>query len=177
MNTEISALMDGELEQPAAKSLITRLQSDKELQQSWSVYHQIGDCLRREHMHDDALTSKIFAGLQAEPTVLAPRPRTAGFMPIIATAMAASLATVAVVSWLGYQSSQVPITVATQAARKPVPDATKVVQIKPEVSSLALLPNASAIAISSNQVQDYLFAHQEFSPAAGVMQASYGGRR
>ena len=177
MNPEISALMDGELEQPAAKSLITRLQSDKELQHSWSVYHQIGDCLRREHMHDDALTGKIFAGLQAEPTVLAPRPRTAGFVPIIATAMAASLATVAVVSWLGYQSSQAPVTVAAKIAPQAAPEAAKVVQLKPAVESVALLPNASPVVISPNQVQDYLFAHQEFSPAAGVMQASFGGRR
>jgi sigma-E factor negative regulatory protein RseA len=177
MNPEISALMDGELEQHAAKTLITQLQSDKALQQSWSVYHQIGDCLRREHMHDDALTSKIFAGLQAEPTILAPRPRTAGFAPIIATAMAASLATVAVVSWLGYQSSQAPVTVVAKAVSQPAPDTTKVVQLKSSVESVALLPNVSPVVISPNQVQDYLFAHQEFSPAAGVMQASFGGRR
>jgi sigma-E factor negative regulatory protein RseA len=175
MNPEISALMDGELEQHAAKSLITRLQSDQELQQSWSMYHQIGDCLRREHMPDDALTSKIFAGLHAEPTVLAPRPRTAGFMPIIATAMAASLATVAVVSWLGYQSSQAPVSVA-KTVIQPIPEMNKVVPAKPAVESLALLPNAAPVVISPNQ-QDYLFAHQEFSPAPGVMQASFGVRR
>jgi sigma-E factor negative regulatory protein RseA len=177
MNPEISALMDGELEQHAATSLITRLQSDEELQQSWNVYHQIGDCLRREHMHDDALTDKIFAGLQAEPTVLAPRSRTAGFAPIIATAMAASLATVAVVSWLGYQSSQAPVTVAAKSTLQPSPETSKAVQLKPMVESVALLPNASPVVVSPNQVQDYLFAHQEFSPAAGVMQASFGGRR
>jgi sigma-E factor negative regulatory protein RseA len=176
MNTEVSALMDGELEQTAAKSLITRLQSDKALQESWSVYHQIGDCLRREHMPDDVLTSKIFAGLQAEPTVLAPRPRTAGFAPIIATAMAASLATVAVVSWLGYQSSQAPVSVA-KAVVQPAAEVNKVVQLKPAVESLALLPNVAPVVVSPNQVQDYLFAHQEFSPAPGVMQASFGVRR
>ena len=176
MNPEISALMDGELEQHDAKSLITRLQSDQALQESWRVYHHSGDCLRREHMADNALTGKIFAGLQAEPTVLAPRPRNAGFAPIIATAMAASLATVAVVSWLGYQSSQAPVSVA-KAVVQPAPEVNKVVQVKPAVESLALLPNVAPVALSPNQVQDYLFAHQEFSPAPGVMQASFGVRR
>ncbi|MGB8856353.1 MAG: sigma-E factor negative regulatory protein [Burkholderiales bacterium] len=183
MKTEVSALMDGELDQSAAKSLITRLQSDQELQRCWNVYHQIGDCLRREHIPDNSLQQKIFAGLQAEPTVLAPRPRNAGFIPIIATALAASVATVAVVSWLGFQSSQAPVELATTTTAQPRLDNPKFVQVKPDVGNLqvqsvALMPAVAPTTTAPEFVsQEYLFAHQEFSPTPGVLQASFGGRR
>jgi sigma-E factor negative regulatory protein RseA len=177
MNTEVSALMDGELDHSAAASLINRLQTDKELQHCWNVYHQIGDCLRSEHIPDENLQQKIFAGLQAEPTVLAPRQRSKGYLPVVATALAASVATVAVVSWLGFQSSQVPISVASKSAPQSMVETPKVVQIKPDVQSVALLPATAPVAVTHGQMQDYLFAHQEFSPTPGVMQASFGGRR
>ncbi|MGB8338735.1 MAG: sigma-E factor negative regulatory protein [Burkholderiales bacterium] len=182
MNPEISALMDGELEQHAAKPLITRLQSEPDLQRCWNVYHQIGDCLRREHIPDASLQQKIFAKLSAEPTMLAPRLRNGGFVPIIATALAASLATVAVVSWRGFQSSQTPVSQLVEKAQPKLDNNDLVAleksdEVKPEVKSLASFPAATPITTPPNHMQDYLFAHQEFSPGPGVMQASFGGRR
>ncbi len=179
MNTEVSALMDGELEHTAANSLITRLQSDSELQQAWHVYHQIGDCLRQEHLSDLALGQKIFASLGAEPTILAPRPRTTSYVPMIATALAASVATVAVVSWFGMQQSG-PVSPVAINAPVAAEVQTKVALEKnltpaSQAKAVALLPVPAVPSL--HNVQDYVFAHQEFSPAPGVMEVSMGARR
>jgi sigma-E factor negative regulatory protein RseA len=173
MKPEISALMDGELGQADAKSLIASLQQDKELRHCWSIYHQIGDSLRREHVPDQRLQEKIFSSLAAEPTILAPHKASGGLAPKIVLALAASLATVSVVSWVGLQSTSAsaPQTVAIAIPPAPVvQENTQPLTVAP-VLAINTEPPAPA------NVQDYLFAHQELSPASGVIQASLGSKR
>jgi sigma-E factor negative regulatory protein RseA len=182
MKPEVSALMDGELDHSAANSLITRLQSDHELQSTWHVYHRIGDCLRQEHLHDEVIGQKIFASLAAEPTILAPRKSSTSYVPLIATALAASVATVAVVSWFGMQQSTSAPQTAALAPTVKQEVSTLVAMDKPavtanELKSVALLPVPAPAVVSLHNMQDYVFAHQEFSPAPGVMQVSLGARR
>lgn len=144
MKQEISALMDGELFEDEAEDLLGRVKQDSDAHKDWAVYHLIGDVLRQpEHIHCD-LSGKVRERMQDEPTVLAPRGHAAKQrIRTVALSAAASLAAVGVVAWMSLQVSPeaAPQLAMQQAALRPVNT-----QIRPK----------------SN---DYLMAHQEFSPS------------
>ena len=145
MKQEISALMDGELFEDEAESLLGRTQNDAAVRKNWAVYHLIGDVLRQpEHIHCD-LSAKVRERLRDEPTVLAPRGRAVKQkMRTFALSAAASLSAVGVVAWMSMQIS--PEVVPQMAMQQ-----------------TALRPASMKIQTNSN---DYLIAHQEFSPSA-----------
>jgi sigma-E factor negative regulatory protein RseA len=150
MKQEISALMDSELFEDEADSLLGRIKNDSSVRKNWAVYHLIGDVIRQpEHIHCD-LSSKVRERLRDEPTVLAPRGRAVKQkMRTFALSAAASLSAVGVVAWMSLQISPevVPQMAMQQAALRPV--------------SMQIRTNST----------DYLMAHQEFSPGA-VMNGS-----
>ncbi|MBI2287315.1 MAG: sigma-E factor negative regulatory protein [Nitrosomonadales bacterium] len=144
MKQEISALMDGELFEDEAEDLFDRIKRDSDAHKDWAIYHLIGDVLRQpEHIHCD-LSAKVRERMQDEPAVLAPRGRAVRQkMRAVALSAAASLAAVGVVAWMSLQIS--PEAPPQLAMQKP-----------------ALSPVSAQIQPKSN---DYLMAHQEFSPS------------
>src|SRR5476649_1683630 len=106
MKQKISVLMDGELFEDEAESLLNHIKQGSEVHQDWEVYHLIGDVLRQpEHIHC-GLSAKVRERLQDEPTVLAPRGRAVKQkMRTIALSAAASLSAVGVVVWMSLQIS------------------------------------------------------------------------
>ncbi|OGS94820.1 MAG: anti-sigma factor [Gallionellales bacterium RBG_16_56_9] len=147
MKQEISALMDGELFEDEAESLLDRIKRDSATHKDWEIYHLIGDVLRQpEHIHCD-LSAKVRERMQDEPTVLAPRGHAVKQkMRTFALSAAASLSAVGVVAWMSLQiSPEVAPQMATQQA--------------------ALRPVSAQIQPKSN---DYLMAHQEFSPSTDM---------
>lgn len=79
MNPEetLSALVDGRFDAPDAERVFERLNGDAALRAQWTRYHLIGDALRDalpETVGHDLVTA-VASRLEAEPTVLAPRPR------------------------------------------------------------------------------------------------------
>ena len=100
---ELSALVDGELDTSVSARLLDQLQTDEELRASWERLHLIGHIIRGEpvHAHYREVADRVRERLSREPTVLAPsavkpeRPRSWA-MPMLSTALAASLALVAV---------------------------------------------------------------------------------
>lgn len=144
MKKEISALMDGELFEDEAESLLDRIKRDTDTHKDWAIYHLVGDVLRQpEHIHCD-LSAKIRERMRDEPTVLAPRSRAVRQkMHTFALSAAASLAAVGVVAWMSLQIS---------------PEAAP----KMAMQRAALRPASVQIQPKSN---DYLMAHQEFSPS------------
>lgn len=144
MKQEISALMDGELFEDEAEDLLDRVRRDSGTHKDWAVYHLIGDVLRQpEHIHCD-LSAKVRERMQDEPTVLAPRSRAVKQkMRAVALSAAASLAAAGVVAWMSLQvgSEAAPQMAMQQQEPRPVG-----AQIKPKAN-------------------DYLMAHQEFSPS------------
>lgn len=149
MKRNISVLMDGELEDRAAGEMIDALARDREALEVWRTYHLIGDALRENPPLSEAFGAKVARQLAGEPTVIAPgrlqpQPRTW-------YVLAASVAAVALVGWLGFAPQQAPAPVATA----PVP-AQPVAQAKP-----ALVPLPSG-------TNDYLLAHQGFSPRVSL---------
>jgi len=147
MKKEISALMDGELFEDEAENLLDQIKRDSATHKDWEIYHLIGDVLRQpEHIHCD-LSAKVRERMQDEPTVLAPRGRAVKQkVRAVALSAAASLAAAGVVAWM---SLQVGPEAASQMAMQQ-PD---------------LLPVSAQIKPKSN---DYLMAHQEFSPSANM---------
>lgn len=147
MKQEISALMDGELFEDEAEGLLGRLEHHSDVHGDWELYHLIGDVLRQpDYIHSD-LSAKVRERLRDEPTVLAPRRHAVKQkMRTIALSAVASLSAVGVVAWMSMQigPEAAPKIAMRQNAARPAN-----LQIKPKAD-------------------DYLMAHQEFSPTTDV---------
>ena len=145
MKQSISVLMDGELFEDEAEDLLGKIKDDSTLRKNWAVYHLIGDALRQpDHIHCD-LSAKVRERLREEPVVLVSRARVAKRkIRTWAISAAATLAAVSTVAWMSLQISPegAPKMAMQQNAVRPV--------------------NTQA----RSSANDYLIAHQEFSPSA-----------
>lgn len=145
---DISALMDGELFEDEAEALLNKLKKNPQAQQEWQTYHLIGDALRQpDHVSRD-ISKSFHERLQAEPTVFAPRRRTTQRARYFALSAAASVMALALVAWLSMQAGTEPT---PQLASAPQQNA-----VRPASFS------------SANNVNDYVMAHQEYSPSTDV---------
>lgn len=150
MKERLSALMDEELGGAESEVCLERLNEDGELRDSWRVYHLIGDALRGHA--GQGLSPSFAERLAAEPTVLAP-PRaqqSAQRNTWYALSAAASVAAVALVGWMALPLFDPPAQIASS---QPAPAVTAVV-LPP-----AAVPEAQG-------VNDYLLAHQRYSPSS-----------
>lgn len=147
MKKEISALMDSEIFEDEAGSLLDRIGRGTDAHKDWEVYHLIGDVLRQpDHIHCD-LSAKVRERMRDEPTVLAPRSHAVKRkVRTVALSAAASLAAIGVVAWM---SQQIGSETLPQMA----------------MQNEALRPASIQIQPKSN---DYLMAHQEFSPSTDM---------
>lgn len=148
MKQEISALMDGELFEDEADAVLSKLKKVPSMQREWMAYHLIGDALRQpDHICKD-ISASFHERLQAEPTVFSPRRKMVQKARYFALSAAASVLALALVAWLSIQAGTEP---AAQMASAQQPNA-----VRPANYS------------SSNGVNDYVMAHQEFSPSTDV---------
>jgi sigma-E factor negative regulatory protein RseA len=147
MKKEISALMDSEIFEDEAESLLDRIGRGTDAHKDWEIYHLIGDVLRQpDHIHCD-LSANVRDRMRDEPTVLAPRSHAVKRkIRTVALSAAASLAAVGVVAWM---SQQIGYETLPQMATQ----------------NDALRPVSKQIQPKSN---DYLMAHQEFSPSTDM---------
>ncbi len=146
MKQEISALMDGEMFEDQADAFLDKLKRHPEAQQDWESYHLIGDALRQPDHICKSFAKSFHERLQAEPTVIAPYNRTSQRVRNFALSAVASVMALALVAWLSLQ-----------VGNEPAPQVASVQQ-----------DNISAVRPVSSQANDYLMAHQEFSPSADV---------
>ena len=146
MKQEISALMDGEMFEDQAEVFFDKLKRQPEARHDWAHYHLIGDALRQPDHICKSFGSSFHERLQAEPTVFAPHHRTSQRVRNCALSAVASVMALALVAWLSLQVGSEP---APQLAA---------VQVQQE----------NAVRPASAQADDYLMAHQEFSPSADV---------
>ena len=146
MKETLSAWMDSELSDQQGAALLPQLKRDAELRRDWDCYHLIGDALRGVHGED--LCASIRARLDAEPTVLAPqlrsRPEKQRFT---ALSLAAGVAAAAFVGWVALSGTQ--------------QDAPQVAV----VTAPAAPPAQLVAAPAGEAVNDYLLAHQRYSPS------------
>ena len=148
MKDRISALMDGELDDRSAADLIGNVHGDREGAEAWRTYHVIRDALRGTAPLSADFTARVAWKLADEPTVLAPRRTRPEAKPrwFTLSAAAASLAAVAFVGWMAFGTGQ------------PVPVPAPVAQVQPQ-PAIVPLPSAT---------NDYLLAHQGFSPRVSL---------
>lgn len=154
---KISALMDGELEGQEAQQLLARLKQDEELVQGWYAFHVIGDALRGERALSQEFSQRMTARLTGEPTVLAPRPaRTKQRFTAYALSAAASMSAVALVGWVAFFNN--PLTPQPELASAPTPP-----------PATAPAPSTQLASVQSEgEMNEYLIAHQEFSPSTAI---------
>jgi sigma-E factor negative regulatory protein RseA len=158
MNQEISSLVDSELDEQEAGRAIKACCGSDELKRTWLAYHMIGEVMRGEGASQRTSTARILAALDREPTVLAPG-RSAGRAGEgalrVAFAVAASVATVSVVAWVGLQGR--PDAAPASVAKAPAQEAQSL------LASTAV-PRSAGMPIAVN---DYLTVHRQVpSPEA-----------
>jgi len=147
MKNKVSALMDGEMFEDEEEVLFDQIKRDSNAHLDWATYHLIGDALRQpEYIHRD-ISAKVRERMQNEPTVLAPRGRVIKQkVRVFALSAAASLLAVGVVAWMS-------------------------LQISPEAAPQMAMQQNSLRTVSlqiQSKSNDYLMAHQEFSPSTDM---------
>jgi len=154
---QISAMMDGELDEAQMARQFVRLRTEPGLQESWGTFHVIGDALRGERRLSDTLARQVLEKLKVEPTVLAPRRTAAKRMRTYVLSAAASLSAVVLVGWLAFFNN--PLVPQTQIATAPPKAAPSVTAVSsPQISSVP----------SDGTMNEYLIAHQEYSPSTAI---------
>lgn len=145
MKTELSNLLDDELDADRYRPLLAAMRQDATLRATLSDYVLIGDVLRGTSDLATDLTASVMTRLEGEPTVLAPPARrSAGVLRDIA-AVAASLTGIAVVAWLALAPPAEPTALPALAqAKKP------------------------AVVATSERMQEYLMAHQAYAPSSRI---------
>ncbi len=171
-NQTISALMDDEHDSLALDKLI----QDEDMQNTWSRYHLIGDCLRDSltEQVDVRMAERVSQALQNEPTVLAPSSKSSfNFKPLAGFAIAASVAMVAI---LGIQNSNnnngnvgVPAAPAIANNETAIPAETIDTFRFGESQVLpASIKSDTPATLSSQRMNGYLVNHNEYRSASGM---------
>jgi len=148
MKEQLSALMDGELDLDDNPHLYTALSKNDEAEKCWSTYHLIGDVMRGEFQVQNGLHAKVMRQLHSEPTVLAPRRSLRNLLQLNhMVPMAASMAAVAFVGWIVWQSQNVGV-------QQPIPS-----------------PSLAQNNIAPEALNNYMLAHHEYAPSNGMQHA------
>jgi sigma-E factor negative regulatory protein RseA len=139
MKSQISAFMDGELLDEETDALLSALKRDETLLAEWTTFHVISDALKEHYSPRRELSpqfsERMKRRLNEEPTVLAPEKRAPRRPRTYALSAAASVAAVAMVFG---------ITLYDEKPGEIAQDST---------------------TAASTRVDDYLLAHQEYSPS------------
>jgi sigma-E factor negative regulatory protein RseA len=154
---KISEWMDGELNKHETRAQVERLKQDAELRDCWGTFHLIGDIMRGERVLSEGFERRVAKRLAEEPTVLAPRIPAARRVATYALSAAASLSAVALVGWMAFFNN--PLAPQPEIAQAPnTPPAPAVLAPEPQLASVP----------SDGTMNEYLIAHQGFSPSSEI---------
>lgn len=186
---KISALADGEITDEQLDLVLAALKKDAACA-DWALYHQIGDVLRSSDMAlnmSSDFSSRFAARLEAEPTVIAPtvarasgltnadvqgnkvvgqsdEVRNAKRWALPGMAAAAAMAAVAFVA-----TPQLMVALhdsPTSAESSPTMASVSNDKLSEASSTTVTAASASGeLVIRDPRIDDYLFAHQRFSPS------------
>ncbi len=169
-NEHISALMDDDYD----AHVMQRLLQDHSMQQTWSRYHLIGDCLRDtlpEKLSTD-ISERVHASLQSEPTVLAPAgTQRFNLKPVAGFAIAASVAMVAIFGIKQNSNNVVPAGPAiaeNQSVQQVIsPVATADTYIEPQIRPASVQTDTPA-SLANQRMSGYLVNYNEYRSSAGM---------
>jgi sigma-E factor negative regulatory protein RseA len=158
MKAKISALMDGELDAHELNEPLSALGKDAEAFETWRTYHLISDALQGRALLANDCLRRVVARLADEPILIGPLPadvarpeRGRWFAP---SALAASIAAVALVGWMAIAPQQNTSPVLAPVARAP----------QPAQGAVRAAPQAPVRLPMTAATRDYLIAHQALSP-------------
>ena len=159
---KISAFMDGEASRRETRQTMAQLKQSGECCELWETFHMIGDAMRGDHpaLYDD-FRARLHATLEQEPALSAPRLawRKTGQLVLSVGASCTALAVV-----LSQVLTDNPHNPQDQiAAAPPKPEIVQVSQTTPA-------PPVPQPVTAANQarVNEYLMAHQEYSPSTAL---------
>lgn len=161
MKSKISALMDGELHDFELSEPLRALHEDPEALDAWRRYHLIGDALRDTCVLSEGFSARFETRLAAEPAVLAPAAlaRRAGHRQRwVALSAVAGVAGVALVGWMAFAPvpGSGPEIAQLEQPRTRLPELAQV--------RVPAAPAENAVVPLPSETNDYLLAHQNFSP-------------
>jgi sigma-E factor negative regulatory protein RseA len=154
---KISQLMDGELEGHDCRLQVRLLEQDAGLVERWDTYHLIRDVLRGEASASRDLALRVRERLGREPTVIAPHTRLSARVARYTLPMAAAIAGVTVVGWLALNF-------------RPAIESTGLIAAQTPAAAVAVADKPAPVPVgkANAQMNEYVFAHQEFSPTAAM---------
>jgi negative regulator of sigma E activity len=174
MTERISSLIDGELASGNEQDQALRgLGEGTPERERWDAYHLIGDALRATH--GVGIGKEAFAKrLNDEPTILAPRrlePRLLEHASPIRWPMriAASIAAIVFVGWFVVAFFDTPLAtnqVAESAVRPTLVSTTASGTMSSTFGAFPVPPAGTAAAPAPSNLDDYVWAHQRFSPSS-----------
>ena len=163
MKDKLSALIDGDLDENTMRPVFDRLRRDDLLRKDWEAYCLIGDLIRGDRLGSVDFVGRVMAGLDAEPTVLAPAASAAtvvrrsalqALMPIAASVMGVAAVGLVAATLYSQDAAVSPATVAVQR-----------IAAQPLLAGSAPLGSQSAGAQVhvDDPMREYVFAHQGVS--------------
>lgn len=194
MNTDltreqISALVDGELDTADTEAVLASLHQ-AEGRVAWELYHQAGDALRWDntgHVMSSEFSRRLFARLEQEPIVIAPQAVTACAIPSVqqhantilgvvfgqklrrfalpGMVAAAAVATVAFITTPQMMVADSAPTGPQIVLAAPQPSGNSGLGAQVISGPSAAQAEAEEVVLRDPRIDDYLFAHQRFSPS------------
>jgi sigma-E factor negative regulatory protein RseA len=159
---KLSALIDGELDEHEMGQQLSVLKQNNSAQESWQIFHLIGDTMRGDSRISPDFGRRFAERLALEPTILAPKRRPVRHVARHAMSIAASLAAVSVVAWVAFSGNPLNSPQAPATAQVAAP--TRLAAATAPVVSTTQLPNVN----SQGKMNEYLLAHQGFSPSTAI---------
>jgi negative regulator of sigma E activity len=144
----LSALLDGELDDDEAGTVIGQLGKDARSRQAWTEYSLIGDAMRGCMADTSALEQRVKAALAAEPTVLAPVARPPTRQPVY---WAVAAAAVVAITWT---------VLSVSPGNRGVQMAENSVSTMPQAAGIQTVADQE---VASNDMAPYLAAHQDYA--------------
>ena len=172
-NEQISAFIDGESSDDHI-DVIGKIMKSKDMKDTWTRYHLIGDCLRG--YLPEKITYKVSENvseiLRDEPTVLAPQKSSGiNLKPVAGFAIAASVAMVAVFSvQKGNQiDTSTPSIEVAQNNTNIIPTNPDANQFQnPRVLPAAVKKSDTPYSITNQRLNNYLMNHNEYRSNASI---------
>lgn len=168
MSDRLSAFMDGESPEFEARSAVAGLLDGEEDRIRWASYHVIRDVLRDEVLSIN-VSDRVSAAITREPSILAPRPATVFRAKRFAMSVAASVSAVAVVGWLAFVGMPGASVTSELIAGVSAGKSNDGKSISPTDTPASSAPEFQLVSVpSDSQMNEYLLAHQGFSPSTSL---------
>lgn len=149
-------MMDGELDDRGFAQAYDTLGRDDEALGAWRTYHLISDAMRDTPVLSPAFAARVAERIGNEPTIVAPGRMVAEPRRWFALSAAASIAAVGLVGWMAFGPQQ-PGSLQGPVAKAPEAAA-------PAKAAAALAQGNPVLVPPPVSANDYLLAHQGFSP-------------